>query len=215
MTLLATFGSACSPADLHATDDLVDRRVGQLGHEAGLVVVKLAGWRRCIGARLQLVIGDRPDTVRRRLTECPERREQLLALLEVTGITDAQRQEALAPRGHEHDDIDREFVRRIFGKVRVEAQDFACLRNRVHERAAIDLRAEPVQLILEGRHDTEISTAAANAPVQIRILVSARTAKPAVRGNDIDGEYIVARQTEAACQASVPATERETARARM
>ena len=85
------------------------------------------------------------------------------------------------------------------GKVAIEPQYVAGLINRI-EHAAAKHGTELMQAILERRDDAEIAAAAAHAPEQIRVLLLARLEQSAVRGDNVDGNHVVAGQAVLADQ---------------
>ena len=65
--------------------------------------------------------------------------------------------------------------------------------------------------VFECRGDTEVAAAAAEAPEQIGVLGRACSEQPAVRGDDVRREKVVARQPVLAAQLAEAAAERQSA----
>ena len=85
------------------------------------------------------------------------------------------------------------------GEVAIETQHVAGLIDRI-EHAATKHGAELMQAILERRDDTEVATATAHAPEQIRVLLLARLEQSGIRRNDVHGDHVVARKAVLADQ---------------
>jgi hypothetical protein len=69
-----------------------------------------------------------------------------------------------------------------------------------------------VQAVLDRRYDAEVAATAAQPPKQVRILVLGGADEMAVRGHDIEGEGVVARQAESTAEPTKAAAERQTGR---
>ena len=73
------------------------------------------------------------------------------------------------------------------GKLAVEAQHLGRAFERVRDHARRHCRADGVQLELESRDDPEITAPAAEAPEEVGVLGSARSAPPPVGRHDFRG----------------------------
>ena len=101
-----------------------------------------------------------------------------------------------------------QLLRRVADEVAVELQHGGGVAQLVEHRAAVDL-ADRVQPILERRDDTEVAAAAAEGPEQLLVLPLAGGQGPAVGGDDLGREQVVAGQANAASEVADPAAERE------
>ncbi len=75
---------------------------------------------------------------------------------------------------------------RCVAVVAVELEQLARPLNREHDVAADDLPLHRVQAELEARDDAEVAAAAADRPVEVRVLVGARMPELAVGRHDVD-----------------------------
>ena len=66
-----------------------------------------------------------------------------------------------------------------------------------------------MEVELELRHDAEVAAAAAQPPQQLRVLGLAGVDEPPVRGDDVGGDQVVAREAELAHRPADAAAERE------
>jgi hypothetical protein len=70
---------------------------------------------------------------------------------------------------------------------------------------------DAVEPELEGRHDTEVPTTAADRPEEVGIVLLTGYVEAAVTGDDVCGEQVVAGQSQAAREISDPAAEGQAA----
>ncbi len=68
-----------------------------------------------------------------------------------------------------------------------------------------------MQAELEVRHDAEVAAAAADGPVEVRVLVGIRVQQAAVGGHDVHALHVVERKAEAPREPAEAAAEREAA----
>ena len=66
-----------------------------------------------------------------------------------------------------------------------------------------------MQLVFERGDDAEVAAAAAQSPEQVRVIVGARGQEPAIGGDDVGGEQVVAGQAVLALQPADAAAEGE------
>ena len=83
--------------------------------------------------------------------------------------------------------------------------------GRVEDRPGVDQRADRMELELELRHDAEVAASAAQPPEQVGVLGLARVDEPAVGGDDVGADEVVAGEAVLAHQPADAAAEREAA----
>ena len=85
----------------------------------------------------------------------------------------------------------RQLVRRARDGVAPAREHARGVLDRVGDVDREHLRPERVQPQLEGRHDPEVAAAAAQRPVEVRVLGGARADRPAVGEDDLGGDEVV------------------------
>ena len=99
-------------------------------------------------------------------------------------------------------------LRRRRHEVSIELQDFASAIAREEDHSA-EHGVDGLQLILEGRHDAEISAAAAQGPEQVRVFIGAGADEFAVGGHDLEGSNVVDGEAVLSDQPAGAAAERQ------
>ena len=77
------------------------------------------------------------------------------------------------------------------------------------QRAGVDLGPDRMQRQLERRHDPEVAAASAQTPEEVGVLVLARMQEPAVGGDDVGADEVVAGKAVLPHQPADAAAERE------
>jgi len=124
-----------------------------------------------------------------------------------------------APRGHDHDhgsaiwaEDASELNRQLFGRgsrnVGAACENGCGLGERVNEHARADT-GQIVQPVVHRSDDAEVSTAATQRPKQLLFAVGLGDNEAPIRENDLGGDEIVERKSEAADQRSVTAAQGE------
>src|SRR5262249_50726489 len=154
-------------------------------------------------AALQSEPRPRAAEVDERLAEFPERLHDRLAVLDGAAVARGHGNHRLAvERGREgpfRRDTPEErqaaelLWRRAHG-VAPGGQQPSSILGRVEDRAHGDHRPDGVRLELERGDDAEVTAGAANRPEEIVVLVRARAADRAVRGDDVDRKERVDRE---------------------
>lgn len=89
------------------------------------------------------------------------------------------------------------------------AEDVPRLGQRVDRRAEEDLRPDRVKAELERGHHPEVAAAAAHGPEEVGVLVRAGGPQPAIGGDDVDRDEVVAAEAMLSAQMAVAAAQRE------
>ena len=117
-----------------------------------------AGTEQRIDQLLERGVRDRPEQIRDRLGHLARRLHEPFAVLVRAGVAADDRDDRLAVhllgeernrRGNRHVHEGRELVRQSVAPLAVKAQDVAGVIARVEDRAAVDDRADLIQLELE------------------------------------------------------------------
>ena len=184
----------------------LDRIVGELLDEVGLPVVLEAGGNERVERRIEGGIGHRADVLRDDGRDVVERLQHGLPFVERSGPARHECEEGLAVPlfGDERQrrrDLEGGEPAELFGgigdELPVEPKDVAGVLQLEEHGPAVDV-LDRLQLVLERGHDTEVAAAPAKAPEQIGVHVLVRHQEPAVRGDDVGGDQVVAGQAEPA-----------------
>src|SRR5204863_762022 len=100
-------------------------------------------------------------------------------------------------------------LRRLLHVLAHETEHLRTLRRVGDEHAAVDHRPHLVQPEHERRDDPEVAAAAADAPVEVRVLARAALDETAVGRDHVRGEEVVAGQAALALEPATAAPERE------
>ena len=115
--------------------------------------------------------------------------------------------------GHQRDEAG-DVVGRVRRPVPEEPEQSSRIVRRIEDRPGVHDRPDRVQCELELRDDAEVPAAAPQAPEELGVLRLGCVDDPAVGGDDLRGEEVVAREPVLAHQPADPAAEREAADAR-
>ena len=171
--------------------------------------------------RLDHLVRHRAEQVRDRLRDLAERAHEALAFPDRPGGDRDEHGDLLAvPLLRDHGQRRRrrqvdepgDLVGRVGRPVAEHAQQVAARLARVEDRPGVDHRPERMELELEPRDDAEVAAAAAQAPEQVGVLRLARVDEPAVGGDDVGADEVVAREPELPHRPADAAAEREARR---
>ena len=146
------------------------------------------------------------------LPSCADRREDAIGVARRPGPAAREDHGAgLAARRRAHHEVRLQLLGRARAEFAVEGEELARALEREHRGARDDLALHRVQAELEVRHDAEVAAAAADGPVEVRVLVGVRVQQAAVGGHDVHALHVVERKAEAPREPAEAAAEREAA----
>jgi hypothetical protein len=196
--------------------------VGQVADEVGLPVLPHALVEEPVERGVEGGVGHGADVLGLDLGGVAERLDRLLAQLRPAAPARDQDAEHVAVallrderqrRGHLPSEEHTELLGRLLDVVVVGAHHRRCVLDLVQQGAAVDGR-DVVQGELHRRDHTEVPAPAPQRPEQVLVLVLARDEDPAVGGDHLRAEEVVARQPAAAGEVADAPAERQPAHAR-
>jgi hypothetical protein len=131
------------------------------------------------------------DRIHHRRAERPQRLQRLFACLLVAAPACDDARDRIAVGAVHQARIGGQLVRRRGHEVTIEGQHLACLVPRMNQQPAKH-GADRIGRVGKADHDAEIATATTQAPEQIVVVGRAGRKKPAVGGDDLEGDHIVA-----------------------
>ena len=177
----------------------VQRVVADLAHEMGLQVVLPP--RRGLRQRLGLGVSPGPYIVGQRRAELPQWPDDPLPLCNGAVVAEqnaARFAPAVGEGRQEGDDV--HLVGHIGGKLADQGEEVPYPMVRVDQEAGQHHGADGMQPVLERRYDAEVAAAAPQGPQQVGVLVGAGGERPAVGGDHVGGNQVVATEAVSAGQ---------------
>ena len=183
-------------------DDHVDGAVAQPGQVRRLPISLEAGWPEEVGHPLRRVVRHRLKQIGERRAVVAQRAHGLLPFLDRTGIDAAETDERGAAQRRRRGRVIRKMkeertlcrlVRRARFEIAPPPQRGRRLVGRMQDDAG-QHGSDRMRREGERRHDSEVTSSAADRPEQIIVVASVRRHDTAIGQHDVGGEQVVQRE---------------------